>query len=215
MTSNHTCQSSQNHPRPLLKSLQETQTNLGKSEKPRHKKEKKQDIIFLPPHPGYDTFDKCFPRQSQESHTRFCHNLRHKPAKKQKVRPTHISQVAWNRSWPPQWCGARRRWQSTISEGLFNGTDIVPVVTPPRRTVEVTSNQVHVFLAVGPLEETRSRHRKSIWRPGNTPTKSGEESSSLGCRHQTLPVEESRPHEDTNLQEGLTLGRIWWNHGRS
>ena len=32
-------------------------------------------------------------------------------------------------------------------------------------------------LAVGPREETRSRHRKSIWRPGNTPTESREEST--------------------------------------
>ena len=40
---------------------------------------------------------------------------------------------------------ARRRWHSALRKGLFNDTDIVAVVAPPRSSVEVTGNEVHMF----------------------------------------------------------------------
>ena len=42
--------------------------------------------------------------------------------------PTNVSPVARNRSWSPQWCGARTRWQNTVSKGFFDGTDFFPLL---------------------------------------------------------------------------------------
>ena len=47
----------------------------------------------------------------------------------------------------PQWCGAGRHRQSAVSKGLLNDADIVAVVASPSNTVEVSSNQVHIFWA--------------------------------------------------------------------
>ena len=45
--------------------------------------------------------------------------------------PTHnISPAAWNRTWSPQGCGARERWQSAASKGFFNGTKVVSIAAP-------------------------------------------------------------------------------------
>ena len=49
--------------------------------------------------------------------------------------PTNFSLVARNRSGSPQRCGAGRHRQGAVGKGFFDGTDIVPVVTPPRSTV--------------------------------------------------------------------------------
>ena len=54
--------------------------------------------------------------------------------------PTHISPASWNRNW---W--ARKCWQSAVSKGFFNGTDVVSVVAPPRSPIEIARNQVHMF----------------------------------------------------------------------
>ena len=58
----------------------------------------------------------------------------------------NVSPVARNRSGSPQRCGVERHRQGAVGKGFFDGTDIVPVVAPPRSTVEVTSNQVHMFV---------------------------------------------------------------------
>ena len=60
--------------------------------------------------------------------------------------PTNVSPVARNRSWSPQQCEDRRRWQRTVSRGLFDGTDVVSVAATPCSCVEITSNQVHMFV---------------------------------------------------------------------
>ena len=60
-------------------------------------------------------------------------------------KPTNVSPIARNRSGSPQWCGAGRHRQKAVSKGFFDSTDVVPVVALPCSTVEVTSNQVHIF----------------------------------------------------------------------
>ena len=45
----------------------------------------------------------------------------------------------------PQWCRARRRWQSAVRKGFFNGTDVVSIAAPPRCPVEIACNQVDMF----------------------------------------------------------------------
>ena len=55
---------------------------------------------------------------------------------------THVCPLTWNRFKSPQWCGAGRYQQSTVSKGLINGTDIVSVVAPPYSPVEVTGHRV-------------------------------------------------------------------------
>ena len=57
-----------------------------------------------------------------------------------------VRPLAWNRSRSPQWCGAGRHRQSTVSKDLFDGTDVVPVIAPPCSSVEVTGHQVHLFV---------------------------------------------------------------------
>ena len=59
--------------------------------------------------------------------------------------PAHISPAAWNRTWSPQGCGARLRWQGAVSKGFFDGTDVVSLAAIPRSSVEITRNQVHMF----------------------------------------------------------------------
>ena len=59
--------------------------------------------------------------------------------------PAHISPASWNRTWSPQGCGARRRWQSAISKSFFNGSDVVSAVASPRSPVDIAGNQVHMF----------------------------------------------------------------------
>ena len=46
----------------------------------------------------------------------------------------------------PQGWGARVRWQSTVTNGFFNGTNIVSIAAPPLSTIEITGNQVHMFV---------------------------------------------------------------------
>ena len=60
-------------------------------------------------------------------------------------KPTHVSPIARNRSGSPQWCGARSHRQNAVSKGLLNDANIVAVVASPCTTIEVTSNQVHIF----------------------------------------------------------------------
>ena len=60
--------------------------------------------------------------------------------------PTNVSPVAWDRSGSPQWCGVGRHRQGAVGKGFLDGTDTVPVVAPPRSTVEVPGNQVHTFV---------------------------------------------------------------------
>ena len=59
--------------------------------------------------------------------------------------PTYVSPASWSRSWSPQWWGARKRWQSAVSKGLSNGTDVVSIAAPPRSPSEIDRNQVHMF----------------------------------------------------------------------
>ena len=58
---------------------------------------------------------------------------------------TNVRPLTWNSSRSPQRCGAWRHRQSAVSKGLFNGTDVVPVVASPCSPVEVTGHQVHLF----------------------------------------------------------------------
>ena len=59
---------------------------------------------------------------------------------------TNVSPVARNRSRSPQRFGAKRQRQGAVGKGFLDGTDVVPVVAPPRSTVEATSHQVHIFV---------------------------------------------------------------------
>ena len=59
--------------------------------------------------------------------------------------PAHVGPASWNRTWSPQGCRARRRWQSAVRRGFYNGTDVVSTTAPPRCPIEITCNQVHVF----------------------------------------------------------------------
>ena len=61
-------------------------------------------------------------------------------------KPTHVSPIARNRTRSPQWWWAGRHRRSAVSKGLLNDAKIVAVVASPCSTVEVTSNQVHIFL---------------------------------------------------------------------
>ena len=40
---------------------------------------------------------------------------------------------------------ARRRWQSAVRKGFFNGTDAVTVAAPPGCPIEITCNQVNML----------------------------------------------------------------------
>ena len=40
---------------------------------------------------------------------------------------------------------ARRRWQSAVSKGFFNGTDVVSIVALTGSPIEIPRNQVHMF----------------------------------------------------------------------
>ena len=46
---------------------------------------------------------------------------------------------------PPQWCGARRRGQVTVREGLLNSASVAPVAAPPRCPIEIASNEVNLL----------------------------------------------------------------------
>ena len=59
--------------------------------------------------------------------------------------PTHIGPAAWNRTWSPQGCGARGRWQRAVRKGV-DGTNVVSIAAPPRGPIEVTRNQIHMFV---------------------------------------------------------------------
>ena len=59
--------------------------------------------------------------------------------------PAHVGPASWNRTWFPQWCGAKRRWQSAVRKGFFNGTDVVSTAAPPRCPVEIACNQVDML----------------------------------------------------------------------
>ena len=61
-------------------------------------------------------------------------------------KPTNVSPAAWDRPGSPQWWRVGRQRQSAVGKGLFDGTDIVPVVAPPCCPVEVTGHQVHFFI---------------------------------------------------------------------
>ena len=39
----------------------------------------------------------------------------------------------------------RRRWQSAVSEGFLDGTDVVSPAATPRSPIEITRNQIHMF----------------------------------------------------------------------
>ena len=54
-----------------------------------------------------------------------------------------ICPVVRNGSRSPQWWGARWRRQSTITAGFVKSTEIVSAATTPRRSMEITSNQVN------------------------------------------------------------------------
>ena len=58
------------------------------------------------------------------------------------------------RSRSPQWCRARRRWQSAVREGFVDGTDVVSIAAPPRCPIEITCNQVYMLT-------NQTRHMKN------------------------------------------------------
>ena len=56
----------------------------------------------------------------------------------------YVSPVVRDGSGSPQWWGARRRWQSTISRTFINSTEIVTAATSPSCSIEITCNQVNL-----------------------------------------------------------------------
>ena len=57
---------------------------------------------------------------------------------------TYVSPIVRDGSRSPQWNGARRRRQGTISKN-FNRTEVVTAATTPRCDIEITCNQVNVL----------------------------------------------------------------------
>ena len=59
--------------------------------------------------------------------------------------PAHVGPASWNRTWSPQWCRDRRRWQSAVRKGFLNGTDVVPIAAPSRCPIEIACNHVNLL----------------------------------------------------------------------